>query len=92
MHTHGKYDSRYDNEVFSCDVDALTGVESGDLPASEYLKIQLGLVTPKGNSWLYDGRSGTRGVPQKFPPPPGVNIPYDPRYNGFIGFFKKIFD
>ena len=92
LHTHGKYDSRYDNEVFSCDVDALTGVESGDLPASEYLKIQLGLVTPKGNSWLYDGRSGTRGVPQKFPPPPGVNIPYDPRYNGFIGFFKKIFD
>ena len=91
LHTHGKYDSKFDNEHLSCYVNA-QGIEVGDLPVSEKLKIQLGLVTPKGASWIYDGRSGMRGMPRELAPPDGIIIPHDPRYNGFLGLLNKLLD
>ena len=91
LHTHGKYNSLYDSEHFSCYIN--NGVEIGDLPSSDYYKIQLGLITPKGKSLLYDGRSGTRGIPQEFRPPNDVRIPREDRYNvPIIGFFRRLFD
>ena len=85
LHTHGKYDPRFESNHFS---------EIGDLSASDHYKIQLGLISPDGNSQIYDGRSGIRGQVRKFPPPQGIVIPKDESRYGIpiIGFLRRIFD
>lgn len=91
LHTHGKYDPRYASERFSCILK--NGVEVGDLPSADYYKIQLGLITPKGKSLLYDGTSEIRGMPREFLPPPNITIPRQDRYDvPVLGFFRRLFD
>lgn len=92
LHTHGKYNPRYASERFSCHLDEY-GIEVGDLPSADHYKIQLGLITPKGKSLLYDGTSGIRGVPREFLPPPNITIPRQDRYDvPVLGFFRRLFD